>query len=423
MRHGITLIAAAVMAATSAGAAERTGFYIGGDVGQSNWNVSEEDANNFTAAVADTIDFYGTGSVSVTGTEYKFSDTDTTFGLFVGYQFVPWLAVEAGWMDLGNTNIDTNGTYAYDTVINPPPVGVPNGGTYSVNPQFESSGWVVSLLPMLPIGDAWNLFARVGYYMGDNKLSGTLVAQDTRLGVAVGTPYEAKFSESDSSGSFLWGGGVSYTWNQRVSFRLEYDNAADVAETNGHKTDVERFVFGMVYRFGDVAEPVAPMQPVAAAPVAAAPVVPAKCADADNDGVCDSADRCPGTTAGERVGPYGCPCDVTIRTHFGFDSAELTAEDKAELDRVAARLTELEFVGGTATGHTDSVGDEAYNQKLSERRAQAVVDYLSAKGVAAGRITALGMGESKPLADNATEAGRAENRRVTIRRTDCGPAN
>jgi outer membrane protein OmpA-like peptidoglycan-associated protein len=185
---------------------------------------------------------------------------------------------------------------------------------------------------------------------------------------------------------------------------------------------IPNLCFQMLFR-GSNAEPIAPMQPVAAAPVAAAPVVPAKCADADDDGVCDSADRCPGTAAGERVGPYGCPCDVTIRTHFAFDSTELTAEDKAELDRVAARLTELEFVGGTATGHTDSVGDEAYNQKLSERRAQAVVDYLSAKGVAAGRITALGMGESKPLADNATEAGRAENRRVTIRRTDCGPAN
>ena len=101
--------------------------------------------------LADTIEFYGTGSVSVTGTESKFSDTDTTFGLFVGYQFVPWLAVEAGWMDLGNTNIDTNGTYAYDTVINPPPLGVPNGGTYSVNPKFESSGWVVSCATSVPL--------------------------------------------------------------------------------------------------------------------------------------------------------------------------------------------------------------------------------------------------------------------------------
>jgi OOP family OmpA-OmpF porin len=219
---------------------------------------------------------------------------------------------------------------------------------------------------------------------------------------------------------FLWGAGISYTWNQRVSMRLEYDNVADVAEIGNDKTDVERYTLGLVYRFGHAEE----AAPVAAAPVAAvAPAAPAKCADADNDGVCDSADRCPNTPAGERVGPYGCSCDVTFRTHFAFDSAELTAEDKAQLDKVAARLQELEFVGGTATGHTDNVGDDAYNQKLSERRAQAVVDYLAAKGVASGRISAIGMGEAKPLADNATEEGRAQNRRVTIRRTDCGPAN
>lgn len=261
-------------------------------------------------------------------------------------------------------------THAYDTVINSPPAGVPNGGTYSVNPKFESSVWALSVLPMLPIGAAWNLYRRLGYYMGDNKLSGTLDAQDTRLGVALGSPYQAKFSESDSSGSFLWGAGVSYAWNQRVSFRLEYDNVADVAETSGHKTDVERFTLGLVYRFGTVEEPMAPM--AAAAPVAVA-AAPTKCADADNDGVCDTADRCPNTPAGDRVGPYGCSCDVTIRTHFAFGSTELTAEDKAELDRGAGRLTELGLVEGTATGHTDSVGDEAYNQNLSERRAKTVV--------------------------------------------------
>jgi outer membrane protein OmpA-like peptidoglycan-associated protein len=80
------------------------------------------------------------------------------------------------------------------------------------------------------------------------------------------------------------------------------------------------------------------------------------------------------------------------------------------------------LVGGTATGHTDNVGGGAYNQKLPERRALSVVDFLHARGVGAGRITAIGMGEVKPIADNATEEGRAQNRRVTIRRTDCGPA-
>ena len=419
----IGLLALAAIA-TSASAAERTGFYIGGDVGQSNWNVTERDADNLTSAIADEIDLAGAGTVTVTGADYEFSDTDVTYSLFIGYQFVPWLAVEASWMDLGNTNIDTNGSYVYDVVPNPLPPGVPNGGAYSINPQFESSGFALSALPMLPLGDAWNIYARLGYYFGDNKLSGALNVQDTRLGVPVGSPVSQRFSESDSSGVFLWGAGVSYTWNQRVSFRLEYDNVNDVVESSGpygdDKTDVERFTLGVVYRFGDTEEPMAPM---AAAPVAAAAAAPEKCADTDGDGVCDADDRCPNTPAGDRVGPHGCSCDVTVRTHFAFDSAELTAEDKAALDTVAARLKELEFVGGVATGHTDNVGDEAYNLKLSERRAQAVVDYLTAKGVAPGRITSVGAGESKPLADNSTEEGRAQNRRVTIRRTDCGPAD
>jgi len=160
----------------------------------------------------------------------------------------------------------------------------------------------------------------------------------------------------------------------------------------------------------------APPPPPAAAPVAA------KCADQDGDGVCDADDKCPNTPAGDRVGPFGCSCDVTIRTNFAFDSAELTAEDKATLDAAAARLKELQFVEGTATGHTDNIGTAEYNQKLSERRAQAVVDYLASKGVYPGRIKPIGMGLTKPIADNATEEGRAQNRRVTIRRTDCGPA-
>ena len=122
---------------------------------------------------------------------------------------------------------------------------------------------------MLPLGDAWNIYARLGYYFGDNELSGALNVQETRLGVPVGSPVSQRFSESDSSGVFLWGAGVSYTWNQRVSFRLEYDNVNDVVESSGpygdDKTDVERFTLGVVYRFGDIEQPMAPM--AAAAPV------------------------------------------------------------------------------------------------------------------------------------------------------------
>ena len=65
-------------------------------------------------------------------------------------------------------------------------------------------------------------------------------------------------------------------------------------------------------------------------------------------------------------------------------------------------------------GHTDSIGSDAYNQKLSERRAQAVRDYLVSQGIDAARISVKGWGKAKPVASNKTEAGRAENRRVEI---------
>jgi outer membrane protein OmpA-like peptidoglycan-associated protein/opacity protein-like surface antigen len=416
MRHALALIAAAVMAATSASAAERTGFYVGGDVGQSNWNLSGRDARVLTENIAAGIASFG--DAEVIDVSDRFSDTDTTYSLFVGYQVAPWFAIEATWMDLGKMDVESRGTYTYN-VVNPEP-GDRTGGSYNVRTEFESSGPAISGLLMLPFMDVWNLYGRLGYYMGDNELSIRGSATDTGPGGIVFPTESDRISASDDSGVFLWGAGVSYTWDQRVSFRLEYTNITDVVEIDrDNSSDMERFTLGAVYRFGRVSEPMAPM--AAAAPVAVA-AAPTKCADSDNDGVCDADDRCPNTPAGDRVGPRGCSCDVTIRTHFAFDSAELTAQDKAELERVAARLKELEFVGGTATGHTDSVGDEAYNQKLSERRAQAVVDFLHAQGVSPSRITAIGMGEIKPIADNATEEGRAQNRRVTIRRTDCGPA-
>ena len=88
---------------------------------------------------------------------------------------------------------------------------------------------------------------------------------------------------------------------------------------------------------------------------------------------------------GERVGAQGCSCDVTRQLQFKLDSAELTDEDKAILDEVAGNLTRLKFVSGTVVGHTDSTGSDAYNQGLSERRAQAVATYLEGKGIAVGR--------------------------------------
>jgi OOP family OmpA-OmpF porin len=97
---------------------------------------------------------------------------------------------------------------------------------------------------------------------------------------------------------------------------------------------------------------------------------------------------------------------------FAFDSAELNDEARAALDSAFTVVRDNSDVQLDLVGHTDSMGTDAYNQGLSERRAQAAVDYLVSKGIAEGQLRAVGRGEAEPVASNATEDGRARNRRV-----------
>jgi OOP family OmpA-OmpF porin len=120
------------------------------------------------------------------------------------------------------------------------------------------------------------------------------------------------------------------------------------------------------------------------------------------------------------VDKFGCPCDITQEVHFATDSAELTEQDKALLDQVIANMKKVNITEGEVRGYTDSTGSPAHNQKLSERRAQAVADYLKEHGISSGRLTVKGFGEADPVASNATAEGRAHNRRVVLHRTDCG---
>ncbi|MNH10119.1 Outer membrane porin F precursor [compost metagenome] len=109
---------------------------------------------------------------------------------------------------------------------------------------------------------------------------------------------------------------------------------------------------------------------------------------------------------------------IVIRdVHFEFDSAKLTAADKERLNTIATRLkNEAASARLSVTGHTDSKGSDAYNQKLSERRAHSVTEYLIESGVPRSSFVSVqGAGETQPVADNATADGRAQNRRTEIR--------
>ncbi len=100
--------------------------------------------------------------------------------------------------------------------------------------------------------------------------------------------------------------------------------------------------------------------------------------------------------------------------YFDFDKSTLKSEGKAKLDELAGKLGQVNVETIVATGHTDSVGADAYNQALSVRRANAVKAYLVSKGVAAERVLVEGKGEAQPVASNATKEGRAQNRRVVV---------
>jgi outer membrane protein OmpA-like peptidoglycan-associated protein len=100
--------------------------------------------------------------------------------------------------------------------------------------------------------------------------------------------------------------------------------------------------------------------------------------------------------------------------NFDFDKAALRQEDVGSLDNDVATLKSWGDVDIEVAGHTDSMGSDAYNMKLSQQRADAVRNFLISRGVAADRLTAKGYGESQPVADNATDEGRFKNRRVEL---------
>lgn len=146
--------------------------------------------------------------------------------------------------------------------------------------------------------------------------------------------------------------------------------------------------------------------------------------DDDNDRVINCLDQCPDSQPGQVIGRDGCPISISIDLKgvtFAYDDATLDAAAKAVLDEAVEILKRHEALKVEVAGHTDSRGDAGYNQKLSERRAQAVYDYLVEKGLDTARLIGpIGYGETRPLVPNERPDGsddpeaRSRNRRTEL---------
>ncbi len=294
-------------------------------------------------------------------------DQDRGYKLFGGYRYNQYLSVEAGYFDLGRFGYTTTTT----------PVGTLSGNIRLKGLNLDGVG-------TLPITDKFSVFGRVGvaYTQANESFTGT------------GAVSGLNPSPTSREANLKVGLGVQYALTDTLSLRAEIERyRIDNAVSN--KGDVDLASIGLVYRFGaKTPTPVARQYAPAPVRMAQAPapvvVVPAPAAPP----------------------PPPVPTKITLSADalFDFDSARVKPAGRADLDKLAADLRGVDFDVINITGHTDRIGRQAYNQKLSTQRAEAVGNYLvTSAGILANKISAKGVNGSDPV----TKPGDCVARKVT----------
>jgi len=230
--------------------------------------------------------------------------------------------------------------------------------------------------------------------------------------------YPAGF-DSRTRAEIDYGIGLKYFLSESLALRADVRHVItfDRRFNNLEYTVGLGFLFGGAAPARAAAAPPPPPRPKPKPKPAVAPPPPAPPADSDHDGVPDDRDKCPGTAKGVPVDKGGCPLPekISIRLVIEFDTNKSDIKPKYhdEIARVGDFMKKYPKTTAVIEGHTDNVGGKAYNDRLSQRRAESVRKYLIEKfGIAPARLTAKGYGSSKPVADNATAEGRQKNRRI-----------
>ena len=341
-----TTVAVAVFAAITTSAspsamAQDLGWYGGANIGRSAANIDDARITSGLAAG-------GLGTASISD-----RDRSTGFKLYGGYQFHRNFALEGGYFDLGKFG------YTANTI----PTGTLDG-------TIKLKGFNLDAVGILPITDRFSALGRVGlnYAQARDSFTGTGAVNVTNP------------NPSKSGTNYKLGVGLQYAFTEALGMRAEVERYR-VNDAVGNKGHVDLFSVGLVYRFGPKAQPVqrvsAPAYVAVApepAPVVVAPPPPPP-------------------------PPPAPPMKVTFSADslFDFDKANLKPAGRQQLDKFAADLKGVKYDAVAVTGHTDRIGAQAYNLKLSARRADAVKAYLVESGIPASAIAAKGVNGANPV--------------------------
>jgi len=322
----------------------------------------------------------------VGGLELQFNKPDSKISPELSVLYMSGVDYDAGAGDTSITRVLLNGVYSFDAFDAVTPFVKAGGGYEFVGNEVENyneSGLVVDAGAGIkfPITKAWALKAEAIYLAKIDNKRNTLA--DNNLIGLVGLTY-----------SF---GAVEKPAPKEETVVEEVAVVAVAAEKDSDGDGI----YDALDKCPDT--PAGSTVGVDGCPISM---------DDDHDGIVNSEDLCPNTPAGEKVGSHGCPIAVNLHVNFANDSAVVPASSDALLDKFADFLKRNTNYDAKIVGYTDSVASEKYNQKLSQRRADAVLKALVQRGVNPKQLTAVGMGELNPVASNDTAEGRAQNRRI-----------
>ena len=357
------LVGLAGLIAAPAIAQDQSYYYAGAGVGQSRANIDEP---RITAGLL-------AGGLATTA--FSRDESDTSYKLFGGYQFNRNFGVEGGYFDLGDFNF----------LSTTAPAGTLAG-------QTRMRGLNLDLVGTLPLSQNWSVLGRIGaqYARTNDNFSGTGA-------VVVLNP-----NPSAREANLKLGAGLQYEVNRSLLVRAEAERYR-VNDAVGNHGGVNVFSLSLVFPLGrPAAQRTAAAQPAyQPAPYTPAPVVVAQQPPAP----VVVAQQPPAPVVARAASPpVFVPPPVrrvsfSAESLFAFDRSELRPEGRIALDIFTKDLGGTQFDSISVVGHTDRLGSQGYNQKLSQQRADSVKDYLvSSGGVSASRIQSFGKGESMPLA-------------------------